>query len=70
MSSGDGLWLFLAISWLRVTALISDVALVKIHRTTISDFISRNRWAAYAVLLVELLGLIGLAVHLFRYHQE
>lgn len=66
LSTLDGLWLFLFVTWLRIVGLTTDYALLKAGLPTITDFATRNTWAALAVLAVELAGVCGLGCHLLN----
>jgi hypothetical protein len=65
MTPSDGLWIFLACTWLRVSALLIDFALLKAHCVTITEFARRNEWCAFLILSVEVIGLVGLGYHFF-----
>lgn len=63
MSRDDGLWIFLAATILRINGLLVDLALTKFHYPTITDFCRRNAWAGWIIIVIEVIGLIGLAIH-------
>jgi hypothetical protein len=64
MSADDGFWLFLAVTWLRVSSLLIDFALLKKGYPTITSFARRNEWFEWVIMAVEVLGLVGLEYHL------
>lgn len=64
MTRDDGLWIFAAVTLLRVNALVVDFALLKLHLPTITEYARRNTWLTFVILGLEAIGLFGLAVHL------
>lgn len=66
LERSDGLWLFLAVTVLRLVALLGDYCLLAAGQPTITEFARKYAWFALGVLVVEFVGLVGLGHHLLN----
>lgn len=58
-----GLVLFASVVALNVAGLAIDAALAEHGIGTVSDFARRNQWLAALIIIVNIVGVLGLAMH-------
>lgn len=65
MTRNDGLWIFVAVVAGNVAGLLVDYLLMRGDLPMVTDIAQRNRWFAILLIVVQLIGVAGLAYHFF-----
>ena len=60
-----GLWVFVVVTLLNTAGLLLDLMLLAMQQPTITERVWENKVLAVPILLVQVVGLAGLAVHFF-----